>query len=151
MLANMLDGIRRTGTDRLTAICPGHPDRTPSLAIREGERGLLLRCWSGCSLDEICSALGIRKCELFYDHGMTSAQRRKLPPRPRRFNWRTLSSAFEFGSEHHWLRAESIFKEARKLDVSALNDEELDQAWRASSKFVQRLVSESASCFTTTA
>lgn len=50
------------------AHCPAHDDRTPSLQIREGERGLLLKCWAGCSLQSICDALGIEQRELFFDH-----------------------------------------------------------------------------------
>lgn len=57
---------RRTGRGRWQAKCPSHPDRRPSLSIRQGERGILLRCWSaGCTAEQVCAALGIRVADLF--------------------------------------------------------------------------------------
>ena len=29
-------------------ICPAHEDRTPSLSVRQGDRGLLVHCFAGC-------------------------------------------------------------------------------------------------------
>jgi hypothetical protein len=49
-----------------SAKCPAHPDRSPSLSIREGDDGrILLRCFAGCSIDSILSALGLSKRDLF--------------------------------------------------------------------------------------
>ena len=46
--------------------CPAHPDRTPSLSIREGADGrVLLKCFAGCSPEGIVAALGIRMSDLF--------------------------------------------------------------------------------------
>lgn len=40
---------RPTGEGQWLARCPAHADRTPSLAIRDGEGGrVLVRCWAGC-------------------------------------------------------------------------------------------------------
>ena len=52
---------------RYMAICPAHSDKHPSLQITEGERGLLLKCWSGCALAEICASLQLTPRDLFYD------------------------------------------------------------------------------------
>jgi hypothetical protein len=65
-LLERLDGVRRSGGG-FVAICPAHDDHTPSLNIREGERGLLVKCWAGCTLENICEALGIQTRDLFYD------------------------------------------------------------------------------------
>lgn len=52
------------------ARCPAHEDRSPSLSIREGETGrVLLHCFSGCSVEAICSAMGIRVSNLFSKPG----------------------------------------------------------------------------------
>jgi hypothetical protein len=49
---------QQTGAGRWKAKCPAHNDRSPSLAIREGEDGhVTLFCRAGCSLDAILAAL----------------------------------------------------------------------------------------------
>lgn len=73
--ANLVDA-RRTGAGRWKARCPAHsPDRHPSLTIAQGERGILLRCWAGCSLDRILAPLHIPVSALFDDAGLTPQQR----------------------------------------------------------------------------
>ena len=42
--------------------CPAHPDRTPSLSVRVGDRSLLFKCFAGCSAVEILRA--IRRLDL---------------------------------------------------------------------------------------
>ena len=125
-----LDGVRRSGRGWM-AKCPAHADRSPSLSVSEAEDGkILVHCFAGCSIEPICETIGIEVAQLFYDSDLTPSQRRALPPQPKRFDWRGMSSALEFASESHWLRAENIFKAARQCDVSAMNDEDLNQAWR---------------------
>ena len=60
-----LEAVRRTSRG-FQARCPAHPDKTPSLSVSEGERGILLKCWSGCTLREICESLGVEQRELFW-------------------------------------------------------------------------------------
>lgn len=46
--------------------CPAHEDTNPSLSINEGADGkILLKCYAGCSVEEICSKLGMSVSELF--------------------------------------------------------------------------------------
>jgi len=43
----------------VTASCPAHPDRSPSFGVSIGESGkLLLNCYTGCTYDDIRTALG---------------------------------------------------------------------------------------------
>jgi hypothetical protein len=64
-LARLLNG-RKTGKGKFVAKCPSHPDRTPSLAIAEGKKGVLLKCMSaGCETVAILEALGLRWSDLF--------------------------------------------------------------------------------------
>ena len=63
---NRLEAVKRFGPG-WTAKCPAHDDRTPSLSVREGERGILVKCWAGCLLEAICGAIGIQVRDLFYD------------------------------------------------------------------------------------
>ena len=61
-----LDKVKPSGQHRWRAICPSHPDRNPSLSVRELEDGtVLIKCWTGCSIDEIVAAIGINLCDLF--------------------------------------------------------------------------------------
>lgn len=54
------------GKGRWTACCPSHEDRSPSLAIRETEDGrILLKCFGGCSVQEIVGSIGMDIGELF--------------------------------------------------------------------------------------
>jgi hypothetical protein len=56
---------RRRGAGWI-ARCPGHDDGDPSLSIREGREGrALLKCHTGCSLDQVLAALGFPKSDLF--------------------------------------------------------------------------------------
>jgi hypothetical protein len=53
------------------ARCPAHADKSPSLSMR-GENGrVLLHCFAGCAVEDICAALGITVRELFADRRKT--------------------------------------------------------------------------------
>lgn len=61
-----LSGVKREG-QRFRASCPAHADGTPSLSVRLGDRGILIRCYAGCTHRDVIAALGLREEELFYD------------------------------------------------------------------------------------
>ncbi len=64
-LLSRLKGVKKCGTG-WSAKCPAHEDRAASLSIAEGRDGrILLKCFSGCSIGEICTALGIAEKDLF--------------------------------------------------------------------------------------
>jgi putative DNA primase/helicase len=46
-------------------LCPGHADKRPSLNISAGEKGVILRCRSGCETEAIMAALGRTMADLF--------------------------------------------------------------------------------------
>ncbi len=49
--------------------CKSHPDRDPSLYIRENEDGnVIVKCLAGCTTEEICTSLGITVAALFKDY-----------------------------------------------------------------------------------
>ena len=59
-LLSHFDGVRETGYGKSVARCSAHDDRSPSLAISEGDGGrLLLHCWAGCETEDILSARGL--------------------------------------------------------------------------------------------
>lgn len=67
-----LDAVKRTGSGKWIAKCPGHDDRSPSLSIREADDGrILIRCWSGCSAADVMGGLGLSLADLFADDART--------------------------------------------------------------------------------
>ena len=42
-------------------VCPAHADRTPSLSVRQGERGILVHCFAGCRSEDVLRAIGRTK------------------------------------------------------------------------------------------
>lgn len=59
--------LRENGRDRWRACCPAHGGSNPStLSVGIGNDGaVLLRCWHGCSADEVVGALGLELTDLF--------------------------------------------------------------------------------------
>ncbi len=56
----------RGAEDKYTACCPAHQDRQPSLSVREADDGrLLLKCFTGCTIEAIVGALGLTVTDLF--------------------------------------------------------------------------------------
>ncbi len=51
------------------ARCPAHDDREPSLHISLSGEHILLHCFAGCRVEDICSALGITPADLFLRNG----------------------------------------------------------------------------------
>jgi len=51
------------------ALCPAHRDRNTSLSVRETNGRILVKCFAGCTTEDVCRALGIRMSELFMDKG----------------------------------------------------------------------------------
>src|SRR5215472_14636310 len=58
-IAAALGGARRSG-EWWSCRCPAHDDRSPSLSLRDGDRGLIVRCWAGCDPRDIIAEL--RRC-----------------------------------------------------------------------------------------
>ena len=54
----------RNGT--WTACCPAHEDRSPSLAVKEGDDGrVLIHCFGGCDVHSVLGAVGMDMADLF--------------------------------------------------------------------------------------
>lgn len=64
-LLSSLQRVRKTGKGRWVACCPSHPDKSPSLSIRELDDGrILCHCFGGCSIDQIVGAVGLELSDL---------------------------------------------------------------------------------------
>ena len=74
---NYLDKVKKTGADKWQACCPGHDDKSPSMAIKAGDYNrILLHCFAGCSTEEITGALGLKLTDLFPDKGIIRTRRK---------------------------------------------------------------------------
>jgi hypothetical protein len=73
--------VRRSGRGYM-ARCPSHPDRTPSLSIAQGNRGILAHDHGGCRLEEILTALNLTPRDLFDDAAPVPRSRGYAPPQP---------------------------------------------------------------------
>ena len=67
LVLDRLEGVRKSGTGWI-AKCPAHEDRSPSLSVKEGQRGVMLHCHAGCSFAAIVEAMGLRRqSDTFYE------------------------------------------------------------------------------------
>ncbi len=59
-LISRLDGVKETGPGKYLSRCPAHDDRSPSLAIKDGDDGrVLIHCFAGCETEDVLSAIGM--------------------------------------------------------------------------------------------
>ena len=40
--------------------CPAHDDKNASLCVRDGEKGIVLKCQAGCDVESVVSAMGLK-------------------------------------------------------------------------------------------
>ena len=137
-----LENVRPRGADRWMAKCPAHADRYPSLSIRETEdKKILLHCFAGRRVEDVCGAIGIQISDLFHNSGRSrrTAQRWRQRRRVRRFDWRQTAAGFENRAIDLFLSAEAILNAARKLDTSSWTDDDWHVALEAVALAYQRL------------
>jgi DNA-binding transcriptional ArsR family regulator len=63
-----LQNVRRQSDGSWLARCPAHPDENPSLHITLTDDRVLLKCFAGCTTEQICDALGIGLRDLFFNN-----------------------------------------------------------------------------------
>lgn len=126
-ILSRLDSVRQSRKG-WTARCPAHHDRIPSLSVREGERGVLLHCWAGCTVKEICAALGLDLKDLF-PSSEGAPHRIRLAQQSRQRRDQIQQGACRFGGLRNDLlrEAESVIRNSSPIVVSALPPEQLDR------------------------
>jgi hypothetical protein len=67
-LAALLDGVRRKASGGFVALCPGHEDHDRSLSVDVGIKGLVVKCFAGCNVHQVMTAVGRTPAELFHDY-----------------------------------------------------------------------------------
>ena len=79
-----LRGVRG-GKGHWRAVCPAHDSKHDSktLSVRETPDGtVLLRCWAGCSVDEVVGAVGMDLSDLFPPREQMHQEHAKAQRRP---------------------------------------------------------------------
>ena len=59
-----LHGVKKLGNG-YQARCPAHDDDNPSLSVVVRDGKVLMHCHAGCSIEEVCTAMGVEQKELF--------------------------------------------------------------------------------------
>ena len=66
------------------AKCPAHDDKTASLCVAAGEKGIVLKCQAGCATKDIVASMGLVMKDLFYTQsGSSTSSGATAPPSPR--------------------------------------------------------------------
>ena len=53
------------GSGEYMCRCPAHDDKTASLCVRDGEKGIVLKCQAGCDTEAVVMAMGLKMRDLF--------------------------------------------------------------------------------------
>ena len=109
------------GPDAAMILCKAHGERRkPALSVRPGDEGILVFCFAGSSLQQVCRAFSVEVCQLFYDYGHSRhrGQRPTLRPTYRLRSWKERAADLQDEAMDHWLRAERILAAAKNQDVS---------------------------------
>lgn len=149
-LLPLLDGVKQHG-GKVVALCPAHPDKSPSLSLREGSDGrALLHCFAGCTPQAIVASLGLKLSDLF----PSSTVSREEINRARRE--REAKAATEKARRHQEglvidarREAERFVRSRTGLDISEWSDEKLDGELAALAGAYNTLWKETLECWTT--
>lgn len=71
-----LKGVRGSGSGEYVCKCPAHDDRTASLCVRDGDKGIVLKCQAGCSTEAVLASMGLKMADLFREP-LPAGQRRR--------------------------------------------------------------------------
>ena len=78
---DVLDRLEQVtgGVGKWMACCPAHNDKSPSLAVSEGDDRVLVHCFAGCETTDVTAAIGLNVADLFYkklaDSDLTEGKR----------------------------------------------------------------------------
>lgn len=120
-----LEGVRSRGPGKASALCPAHQDRSPSLSVAEGRRGILLRCFAECDKPAIVAAMGLTMADLFFD--APSPRGNRPIPRPVKIDYTALAFRYELAALDRLLRADNVLKAATNFSIEGLDDMQLDR------------------------
>ena len=76
---NKLQKVQSRGRDSYVACCPAHDDKNPSLKLDLKGEKILIKCWSGCSTEDILGAVGMHFDDIFPDRPIYQRSSGKQP------------------------------------------------------------------------
>lgn len=121
-----LSKVRSRGAGKWTASCPAHADSSPSLSVAEGDRGILVHCFAGCTTEDVVAALGLTMADLFFDARDSSAacrgRVRRIEERQRKAQ-RDEADGFTIDTLRE---ADYLIRSRRGLDISQWSNQQLD-------------------------
>ena len=118
LLLTRLDGVIRTGDDRWRARCPAHDSKAQTLSVRVGDTGaVLVKCFAGCTVDEVCAAAGVSLSDLF-------------PPRPASFDHKAHRQQLDARDALKCLSDETLVVLCMLRDPTAMDTERFALAHR---------------------
>ena len=82
-LAARCDKAHRGADGSWQACCPAHEDKTPSLSITDGDKGVILHCHAGCAPADVVAVLGLSMTDLFPPRTTRPPKGSPSKPRPR--------------------------------------------------------------------
>jgi putative DNA primase/helicase len=104
-----LDRVRKGSDGWFSAKCPAHDDDRPSLGVKAGDNGgVIVKCHTGCSFDEIVRALesrGVDRASLFPE---------KQNDRPKK-NSRRIVATYRYADEEDLLIFEKVRYEPKEF------------------------------------
>lgn len=65
--------VKKRYQDKAQCQCPAHDDRQASLTVTNGRDSVLIHCHAGCDIDNVLSAAGLKKSDLFYQEKRTGS------------------------------------------------------------------------------
>lgn len=65
--------VKKRQQDKAQCKCPAHDDRQASLTVTNGRDSVLIHCHAGCDIDNVLSAAGLEKSDLFYQEKRTGS------------------------------------------------------------------------------
>lgn len=126
----LISPVKRSGRGWM-AKCPAHQDRRASLSIREAEDRLLLHCFAGCAVEEVCQALGIKVRDLFVT-GLSSMEWEYLQKRRREQQLADHKREMQQGALIDVRReAETLLRAYHGQDTSQWSDKQFDRVMNA--------------------
>ena len=125
--AQCVRGAQQRGS-QWSAFCPAHDDeRNRSLSFCAGDRGVIVHCFAGCSVEAIAAACGLTVRDLFYDNDTPCHLRKPVSPKPR-LDLNATAFRLRFHSDLLYLRAHCVLGAAASLDVTTWGDDALARA-----------------------
>ncbi len=122
-LISRLDGVRETSPGKYLSRCPSHDDRSPSLAIRDGDDGrVLIHCFAGCETEDVLSAVGLSFSDLYPER---IGQDHAYKPVGQRFDARQVLRVLRSETTLVAIAAENI------AEGITLSDEDRDRVFNA--------------------